>query len=94
MKSTCTVRDGRFVEPCDSLEALIDNPTPGFSRRKGIARWALVNLKSHKPTRTYVGVLTREHPNGFLFNFCPICGSDISAPFTPTNEPQQEGGAA
>lgn len=88
-KQTCVVRDELFVEPCKALEGVTDNITPGFSRKKGISRWSMFNFKTHKPSRTYFGVKSNEHPNGFLFNFCPFCGTQIDAPFTEPTEPAQ-----
>jgi len=83
----CSVRDGSFVEPCQALADNVDNPASAFSRAKGVTRWAYTNLRTHKPTRTFFGVKTRANPNGMLFNFCPWCGEDISAPFVDKDEP-------
>lgn len=77
----CTVRDGSFVVPCAALQTVTDNIAPGFSKKKGIARWSLVNMGTHEPSRSYFGVKCAEYPNGFLFNFCPFCGVKIDAPF-------------
>lgn len=89
----CEVREGRFVDPCGALADLIDNIAPGFSKRKGIARWHLVNHETHKPSRSYIGVQCAAHPNGFLFNFCPVCGERIDAPFAQ-DASDDEGGDA
>lgn len=77
----CSVRDGRFVEPCDILAENVQNNTPGFSARKGISEWNLTNFKTHLPSRRYFGVKTSAYPKGFLFNNCPFCGERIDAPF-------------
>lgn len=77
----CTVRDGLFVEPCESLALNTDNNMPGFSKAKGIFRQELTNRNTLKPARTYYGVKSKAYPNGYLFNNCPFCGEDISAPF-------------
>lgn len=77
----CSVRDGRFVDPCSVLAENVQNHTPGFSKTKGIAEWNLVNTETHKPSRRYFGVKTTAHPNGFLFNHCPFCGVKIDEPF-------------
>lgn len=79
----CKVRDGRFVDPCESLASVVANNTPGFSAVKGIAQWNMTNIETHQPSRTYFGVKTKEMPNGFLFNFCPFCGVKIDEPFNP-----------
>jgi len=85
----CTVRDGRFVEPCVTLESMVEIPQAGFSRAKGIARWSYTNLATHKPSRTFFGIKSKAHPNGMLFNFCPFCGEKIDAPFAePEGDPQ------
>jgi hypothetical protein len=45
------------------------------------------NLTTHEPSRSMVGLKCDAHKNGMLFNFCPICGTDISAPFMDKKEP-------
>jgi hypothetical protein len=80
-KIACTVSDGRFVEPCDGLAELVENPNSAFSRAKGITCWNYTNMETLKPSRRFYGVKSKSHPNGLLFNFCPLCGTDISAPF-------------
>ena len=92
----CTVRDGRFVVPCGTLAAQTDTDFAGFSKAKGIARWHYINLKTREPSRTFYGVKSKASPNGFLFNFCPFCGSKIDAPFADDgNEAErQKGGEA
>lgn len=75
----CTVRDGRFVEPCKTLMEATDNH--GFSKARGIFRSELHNMKLMKPSRTYFGIKSKRFPNGILFNNCPFCGEEIDAPF-------------
>ena len=82
----CEVREGRFIDGCVTLEEMVANHTPGFSSTKGIAYWQLTNMATHKPSRSYYGVKTKEHPKGFLFNFCPFCGTQIDAPFNKDDE--------
>lgn len=81
-KPQCTVTDGRFVEPCDGLEGIIDDYAPGFSRaKKGVFKRSLTNMKTGQPSRSMVGIKTKRYPNGILFNCCPFCGKRIDAPF-------------
>lgn len=89
-QNKCQVRDGLFVDPCRTLEDNTDNPIPGFSKVKGIANWSLHNIKTGEPSRAYWGVKSKNHPNGFLFNYCPFCGQDISAPFQPKEDGQDD----
>jgi hypothetical protein len=77
----CTVREGRFVEPCDTLAQAVDNNIPGFSKAKGVFRQDLTNMKTKQPSRTYFGLKSKQFPNGLLFNCCPWCGERIDAPF-------------
>ena len=84
-KVNCTVREGRFVEPCVSLQSVIDGY--GYGKKKGVFHMTLTNMKEMKPSRSYVGIKTNNHPNGFLFNVCPFCGERIDAPF---NSDEQE----
>lgn len=81
-KSKCAVRAGNFVIPCQTLSDLIDDNALGFSRAKGIVQWNYTNMKTSQPSRSFVGAKTKAYPKGFAFNFCPVCGTDISAPFT------------
>ena len=82
-KEKCTVRDGLFVEPCKSLDEMTEfgNPPPG--KQRGIYSWRFTNLNTHKPTRHFFGAKSTAQPKGLAFNFCPWCGTDISAPFLP-----------
>ena len=84
----CFVRDGLFVEPCETLEEVVNNPTPAFSARKGVAVWNMIKRDGGKaaPSRTFFGLICEAHPKGILFNNCPFCGVDISAPFSKKEE--------
>lgn len=82
-REKCSVRDGDFVEPCKTLEECVNNSTPAFSNRKGVAVWKMYRRQEGKsvPSRTFFGLICAPHPKGILFNHCPFCGEDISAPF-------------
>jgi hypothetical protein len=82
----CSVRDGRFVEPCTTLASTIENHTPAFSKAKGMAFWRYTNFRTGHPSRSFVGILSKSYPKGMLFNFCPFCGGNISAPFTEADD--------
>lgn len=82
----CTVKDGRFVIPCKTLQSATDNIIGGFSRKKAIACWNYTNIETGEPSRTYFGVRTVNHPNGIAFNNCPFCGEEIDAPFNSEKE--------
>jgi hypothetical protein len=84
----CTVRDGLFVEPCETLAKAIDNNSPAFSRIKGIMKWNMFSRKDHKPSRSYVGLRSKNYPDGILFNWGPFCGVRIDAPFAEPVEPE------
>lgn len=92
----CNVLDGNFVEPCTSLSENTDNAFAAAGRAKGITRWTYWDTVDRVPSRTFFGVKTKARPDGFLFNFCPFCGEDISAPFMdkeqppPTPEPEEQ----
>ena len=78
-KLKCTARDGKFVDPCRTLERSCEDTNPG-GKRKGVFAWELSNLDG--PTRTMFGVKSGEFiAKGLLFNFCPFCGERIDAPF-------------
>jgi len=73
----CTVRDGKFVEPCDALSKACEGTVQG-AKKKGIFVWPMSNITTGKETRTIFGAVTSEHPKGLIFNFCPWCGSDLT----------------
>lgn len=77
----CSVRDGRFVDPCKTLADATDNMIGSFSKAKSIFRTELTNINTLEPSRTYYGIKTKQFPNGMLFNNCPFCGERIDAPF-------------
>lgn len=80
MTTKCTVRDGKFVEPCGSLESASEYGNPR-GKAKGIFAWALTSPTTG-PTRTMFGVKSGAHvARGMLFAFCPFCGEKIDAPF-------------
>ena len=78
-KRKCSVRDGKFVDPCDTLEKATDRRA-SEGTRKGLIVWPLVNTKTWEPSRTMYGARTDEYAKGILFNFCPFCGVQIDAP--------------
>ncbi len=80
-KLKCTIAEGRFVEPCDSLYESSEGRVP-TGKARGIYWWDYTNLKTHKPSRTFFGAKTSDCPKGVAFNFCPFCGVQIDAPFT------------
>jgi hypothetical protein len=86
----CTVKDGKFIEPCDTLSKACElgNPPPGTQR--GIYLWQLTNTETHKPSRSFFGVKTTEHPKGLAFNVCPWCGERIDAPFIQSPSREKE----
>ena len=81
----CEVREGRFIEPCDTLNSMVEIIAPGFSRAKGIVRWTYTNVTTLQTSRIFFGMKSKDHPNGMLFNFCPWCGEQIDAPFANQN---------
>lgn len=85
MTTKCTVREGKFVEPCDSLKGASEYGNPR-GKAKGIFAWAFTNITTG-PTRTMFGVKSGEHvAKGLMFNFCPFCGEKIDAPFADNQE--------
>lgn len=86
-RDKCEVRDGRFVEPCDTLSRATDVFQPAFSKGKGVFRIELTDRVKRAHSRTYFGIRTKEFsPGGILLNFCPFCGSAIDAPFSAPEE--------
>lgn len=91
-KVKCSVRDGNFIEPCDSLVSATEYGNPR-GKQKGIWMWNMWSMDTHKPSRSYFGTKSGDHvQKGLLFNFCPFCGEKIDAPFMDKS-PAQEPGA-
>jgi hypothetical protein len=88
--SKCIVTDGKFVKPCNTLNATTEFGNPQGSH-KGIYAWEM-HHPEEGPTRTMFGVKSGEYATiGMLFNFCPFCGEKIDAPFSPsTDEGEQQ----
>lgn len=76
MSNKCKVK-GSHVEPCEGLHDACEGDVP-TGKARGIYRWAFTNLTTHKPSRTLFGVKTSGHPKGLIFNFCPLCGTNLS----------------
>ena len=82
----CVVREGRFIDACTILQEMVSNNMPVFSKTKGIAYWHLTNKNTNSESRSFYGVITEDHPRGFLFSFCPFCGVKIDKPFNEDDE--------
>lgn len=81
----CRVRDGLFVEPCQSLAKAVD----GNGRaRQGLEQVTWMNLKTGKPTRSFIVVHsgTFGGKGGIIVNHCPFCGVDICDPVRTEDE--------
>ena len=81
MSDKCTVREGKFVEPCDTLREAAEVGSPPSGKQRGLYWWQLSNLNTHKPTRSFFAIKTSSHPKGLALNVCPWCGERIDAPF-------------
>lgn len=76
---TCAVKDGLFVEPCETLAAATAGGN-GY-RGAGIVCVSLSNISTGSPTRTFYSVRSGEHRSkGIVLNCCPFCGERIDAP--------------
>lgn len=77
---TCSVRDGRFVEPCSSLWSTFEGSA--FGKGRALFLYIMVNLKTLTPTRSFVVLRMGDHKQkGIAINVCPFCGERIDAPF-------------
>jgi len=69
----CEVQGERFVEPCWVLDEMAQ------SSGKGINIWRAVGPAG--PSRTFMTLHSGKHAKkGVAMNYCPFCGTDISAP--------------
>lgn len=86
-KHSCKVSDdGKHIQPCDALAKETEYGNP-VTKKRGIFCWALRNMNTRKASRTFFGVVSTGSPKGFLFNFCPFCGTKIDAPFAEGDQP-------
>ena len=75
----CSVRDGRFVEPCSSLAGAFDGNAWGKGR--GLFLQELTDLTTGKPSRSFVVLRMGKHrEKGVVLNCCPFCCERIDAP--------------
>lgn len=80
MKGKCEIEAGKFLRPCDPLSETMEIGHP-TGKRKGIFMHALSTLEG--PTRSMASAKSGAFvKGGILFNYCPFCGVDISAPFS------------
>jgi len=84
----CRVRDGNFVEPCQSLQLALNERTG----RRGLELVEWSNFVTATPTRSFVvirsGVLGGK--GGVVVNHCPFCGVEICDPVRSEEEKQGE----
>ena len=72
----CKVEYG-ILSPCEVLKELIAE-WHSYSKCKGVIFVTLTNVKTNKPSRSYVSMRSGKYEkNGMIMNFCPICGVDI-----------------
>jgi hypothetical protein len=84
-KKKCQVKDGKFVEPCDTLSEAAEFGNPR-GKQKGIWCWEYFSRTKPGPTRRFFGTKSGDFTEkGMAFNYCPFCGEKIDAPFEPHN---------
>lgn len=87
MSAKCTVTNGKFIEPCSHLSNVTEFGNPRL-KSKGVWCYQYYSQTSHEPSRRFFGCKSGDRvEKGMAFNFCPFCGTDISAPFT---EPEHQ----
>ncbi len=68
----CSVRDGKFVEPCTTLASVVG---------KSVSHQHFTNFKTGQPARSFFVLKSGEHQKkGIVLNCCPFCGERIDAP--------------
>lgn len=78
----CTVEDGKHVRPCKWLEESTEG-RGNYGRERGVRVFDY--SIDGKPSRTFYGIKSATHPKAIAIEFCPFCGTDISAPFKGDN---------
>lgn len=75
----CTVRDGRFVEPCATLASV---------EGRAVSHQHFTNFKTGAPARSFFVLKSGDHQKkGIVLNVCPFCGTRIDAPVNNETEP-------
>lgn len=85
----CTIRDGKFVDPC-ALLAETTNVGHPTRTGKGIWswQWSILAPEGVTPTLTVYGTKSGVHvAKGMLFNYCPFCGTRIDGPALARSRP-------
>lgn len=78
-RKPCSVKDGRFVVPCEVLRSCFDGSAWGKGRALFLNE--LTHLPTGKPSRSFVVMRLGEHKDkGVVVNVCPFCGTRIDAP--------------
>lgn len=86
-KKCCTVRDGRFVEPCDTLSQATDG-YGNIGKARGIVSWEYINTNTGKMARKFFSIRTRHFSQGIVFNSCLFCGEKINGPVLEPEAPK------
>lgn len=83
---SCSVTDGRFIVPCDTLASVFEGD--GFGTGRALFLMELTSFNTLKPSRSFIVLRMGEHkPKGIVLNCCPFCGERIDAPVaTETQE--------
>jgi hypothetical protein len=79
MTKTCTV-EGNHVRPCSWLENATDE-RGSSGRERGLRVFDFTDTKTGEPSRTFYAIKSAQFPKGLAIEFCPFCGTNISAPF-------------
>lgn len=75
MNKPCSIRDGRFLDICKTLDDCLNDPYS--SRGKGINFQQYKNIETFEPTRDLVVFKMSAKDGGIVFNYCPFCGEKI-----------------
>jgi len=85
IKEKCHVDDGKFVRPCHWLDKATD-ARGNSGRERGLR---VFDYSRHGvPSRTFFAIKSAEFPKALAIDFCPFCGTNISAPFTDEESAQ------
>src|SRR5690606_37475253 len=90
---TCTVRDGRFLEPCDGIRQCLQGANPTPRDKAGLYLVTYSKAIPFTPTRTFAVLKSGEHSRaGIVVNVCPFCGTRIDEMCQEVKAPRESPG--